>query len=261
MTASVLPRDEDAGRTSAGALDGPPVGLALVERWRRSIIVRRLPRFAPPTGRVLVVAPHPDDEVFGIGGTLALAAASGAVVEVLAVTDGEASHARSEAVTADELRLRRADERREALQRLGLGAAAVDRLGLPDGALASVGGLMAAAIAERLDASTTCFATWRHDGHPDHDAVGRAAVAACRRTGARLIEYPVWAWDRCPTGAFPWARARRVPLGSEVDAAKRAAAAAFTSQLAPLGPEPADGPVVRPESLAQMLRPYEVVLC
>jgi LmbE family N-acetylglucosaminyl deacetylase len=252
VTASVLPRNEDDHGPSAAALD---------ERWRRSIAAHRLPRLALPTGRVLVVAPHPDDEVFGIGGTLALAAAAGAEVAILAVSDGEASHARSDAVTSSELRVRRADERREALRRLGLGSARVDRLGLPDGELRTVGGLMAAAIAERLDESTTCFATWRHDGHPDHDAVGQAAVAAARRTGARLIEYPVWAWDRCPTGAFPWARAHRVPLGSEIEAAKRAAAGAFVSQLEPLGPEPEDGPVVRPESLVQMLRPVEVVLC
>jgi len=39
---------------------------------------------------MLVLAPHPDDEVFGCGGLLALAARSGAEMRVAVVTDGQA---------------------------------------------------------------------------------------------------------------------------------------------------------------------------
>lgn len=39
---------------------------------------------------LLVLAPHPDDEVFGCGGLLALAAGAGATVRVVVVTDGAA---------------------------------------------------------------------------------------------------------------------------------------------------------------------------
>ncbi|HQQ79461.1 MAG TPA: PIG-L family deacetylase, partial [Thermoanaerobaculia bacterium] len=41
--------------------------------------------------RVLVLAPHPDDEVFGCGGALADLASRGATIDVLLVTDGAAS--------------------------------------------------------------------------------------------------------------------------------------------------------------------------
>ncbi|NNC52551.1 MAG: PIG-L family deacetylase, partial [Erythrobacter sp.] len=40
-------------------------------------------------GRVLVVAPHPDDEVLGCGGTMARLAAEGHAVHVLVATRGQ----------------------------------------------------------------------------------------------------------------------------------------------------------------------------
>ncbi|MAE65937.1 MAG: hypothetical protein CMJ18_16825 [Phycisphaeraceae bacterium] len=43
---------------------------------------------APPNGRVLVVAPHPDDETMGVGGTLALHRAQGDAVTALFVCNG-----------------------------------------------------------------------------------------------------------------------------------------------------------------------------
>src|SRR3546814_14981849 len=39
--------------------------------------------------RVAVVAPHPDDEILGCGGTMARAAAAGAEVHVVVVTRGQ----------------------------------------------------------------------------------------------------------------------------------------------------------------------------
>jgi LmbE family N-acetylglucosaminyl deacetylase len=42
----------------------------------------------PQAQRVLVLAPHPDDEIFGCGGALALYVQLGAQVDVVVVTDG-----------------------------------------------------------------------------------------------------------------------------------------------------------------------------
>ena len=42
----------------------------------------------PWSGRVLVIAPHPDDETLGIGGTIAAVRARGGTVRVVVVTDG-----------------------------------------------------------------------------------------------------------------------------------------------------------------------------
>src|SRR5207244_3134191 len=58
------------------------VSLLLLRRAREPV------RAAAPTGRIVVLAPHMDDEVFGCGGTLALAVAGGAAVTVVFMTNG-----------------------------------------------------------------------------------------------------------------------------------------------------------------------------
>jgi LmbE family N-acetylglucosaminyl deacetylase len=51
---------------------------------RRPLVVAR----SVPRARVLVLAPHPDDEAIGMGGTLALHAANGSSVCIVYLTDG-----------------------------------------------------------------------------------------------------------------------------------------------------------------------------
>lgn len=197
-------------------------------------------------GHPLVVAPHPDDEVLGAGGLIATVPA----VDILAVTDGEASHP-----DVADLAARRRDETTAALTLLGASATArVERLGQPDGGVDEPA--LTRELSARLTPGRWCVAPWRGDGHPDHEAVGRAAAAACARTGARLLEFPVWAWHwSAPDDArVPWARAHRLPLPAAVVAAKTAAIGAFRTQV-----EPVAGVTILPRHVIDRFhRPYEV---
>ena len=65
--------------------------------WNGWPVLAALPRIdartlVPRNARAVVVAPHPDDEVLSVGGLLAQLADIGARIEVIAVTDGTASH-------------------------------------------------------------------------------------------------------------------------------------------------------------------------
>ena len=104
---------------------------------------------------------------------------------------------------------------------------------MPDGSVSVDESRVADEIAALLRPGDTCVATWRDDGHPDHEAVGRAAATACARVGALLLEYPVWTWHWAHPGddRVPWARAARLDLASVVGAAKRRAMACFVSQV------------------------------
>ena len=79
-------------------------------------------RATPPTGRVVVLAPHMDDEVFGCGGTIALAADAGARVTFVYVTGASKSAASDAASAGPDVALasERKDETRRAAAVLGV---------------------------------------------------------------------------------------------------------------------------------------------
>jgi LmbE family N-acetylglucosaminyl deacetylase len=216
----------------------------------------------PLPARVVVVAPHPDDEVLGVGGILALLVAAGVSVRVVAVSDGEASHPHSLTITPAELAVTRRAEQHLALARLGLKGAPVHRCGLPDGHLQRYEVDVTDTLTGLLDEHTWCLTTWAHDGHPDHDAAGRCAAVAAHRTGARLLSFLVWTWHWAQPAdpGVPWSAARRVALPPVVADAKRHAVHAFTSQLEPLSSQPGDEAILGPLAVARLTRDYEVIL-
>jgi LmbE family N-acetylglucosaminyl deacetylase len=240
------------------------------QQWQAWPELQRWPllQITPPPALAVVVAPHPDDEVLGVGGTLSRLARSGTRVHVIAVTDGEASHPKSPTLSSRELATRRIAESADALHALRLGKASVERLGQPDGGVREMerrsAGITAAVIRalarhEHLGPAW-CFAPWPGDGHPDHAAAGIAAIAGASGV-ARVLTYPVWMWHwatpRDPR--VPWSQARRIELPAEIHDAKRAAVQCFRTQVAPLSHDPADAAILPPEVLSRLTRRAEVV--
>jgi LmbE family N-acetylglucosaminyl deacetylase len=201
----------------------------------------------------VVIAAHPDDEVLGPGGILAILAAAGARLCLVAVTDGEASH-HGESDTG-ELIARRAAERAAALRALGAGDAQVVRLGMPDAGLRDRASHVARHLPDLVTGFDVCLAPWPGDLHADHEAVGRAVG----QVSGRAFFYPVWMWHWARPGdsRVPWADAVRVPLPPAAARAKQQAIACFTSQREerPGG----RGPVLADDFLAHFTRDNEVL--
>ncbi len=97
--------------------------------------------------RILIFAPHPDDESLGTGGLIARAVEKNATVKVVMVTDGSRSHTHTifnqfrastnltENVSLPELRH---NETLKALKNLGLNESNIIFLGYPDGGLRAI---------------------------------------------------------------------------------------------------------------------------
>jgi LmbE family N-acetylglucosaminyl deacetylase len=211
---------------------------------------------------LVVVGAHPDDETLGLGGMIGALCAAGVRVVVVSARDGGAAYpAAGQAEQACLERLRR-DELAEAAGVLGV--AETVHLGMPDGKLTEC----EAALADELTVllgqypdGVWCAATWRGDGHPDHEAVGRAARIAAQRIGVPLLEYPVWMWHWAEPGdaAVPWERARTVPLTKVDRARKQSATRCFRSQLqAPTGDIVE---ILPPFVVRRLLAVGEVVFC
>lgn len=211
--------------------------------------------------RIIVVAAHPDDETLGAAGLCARAAASGVPVEVVLVTSGEHSHPLSTTHSSGELGDLRRHESRLALDVVAPGAE-LRHLGLEDGTVADHEELVATSVVDLVGngGSTLLVAPWRHDGHPDHDAAGRAAAAAAHRTDARLLEYPVWAWHWSDPADLPWADVRCLPLSEDERALKATALACHATQVEPLSDETGDEVLLHPAFLAHFAHEREIFL-
>ncbi|GLZ55721.1 PIG-L family deacetylase [Actinomycetospora sp. NBRC 106378] len=226
--------------------------------WQASGVLAALPRVTPadvrPAGRVVVLAPHPDDETLGVGATLATWARAGAAVTVLAVTDGEASHPGSPTLSPARLVERRVAERTAALHRLGLAGAPVVRAGLPDGGVADRRADLAALLTDLVSPGDTLLAPVPGDGHPDHDAVADVAADA----GVPVLGYAVWWWHWAAAGELP---PGAVVIGPDEAAreAKRDAVSCFRTQVEPLSDHPADAAILPPPVLERLLRHEEVL--
>jgi LmbE family N-acetylglucosaminyl deacetylase len=234
--------------------------------WQNSRRLSSLPEvdpaiLVPPGARAVIVSPHPDDEILGTGGLLAQLSDLGRKVLIIAVTDGTASHPGSPEWPIARLAATRPQETRDALQRLRVKHVALVRLHLPDGGGETFEAELAQALKAHLEPGDIVFATWRFDGHPDHESVGRAVTAVAGALDLPFVEIPVWTWHWATPedSRVPWSRARRIVLDPATLARKIHALQAFRSQIEADG-STGRAPILPEHVLERLTRPYEVVL-
>ena len=141
---------------------------------------------------VLVIAPHPDDEVIGCGGAIRLRVERGERVSVVFLTSGELGLKRLPRERAWKVR---ETEARKSSKILGL--AKLHFLRQPDWVLGDHVSATATALKPLLEQERPALIYLPHpnDGHPDHQAslpILRAALKRCRGLKPELLAYEIW---------------------------------------------------------------------
>ncbi len=173
----------------------------------------------PEARQVLVFAPHPDDEIFGCGGALALLREQKIPVSVIIATNGAAG---GDDPSGDLTQIR-SQESRDAAALLGLSEPVF--WGCPDRGLAYGEKLIEKAmeVISRLDADLV-FLPSPTELHPDHQVLAFAGLEALRRLGGdrRAVFYEI---------NLPLPNPNLLVDISRVAAQKMAAMHCFPSQL------------------------------
>ena len=170
--------------------------------------------------RVLVLAPHPDDEIFGCGGAIMRHVSHRQPVKVIICSDGAYRPDASQQATYAALR------RSESIQAATvLGYGEPDFWGLPDRGL-EYGEFLVQRIQHAIETfhADLLYAPSIHEMHPDHRALAMAAVEAARRHGSplKLAMYEV---------GVPMLRPSLLLDISDLRERKQQAMACFLSQL------------------------------
>lgn len=171
--------------------------MTYVVRW---VVWLRLPNKKFPAGSIMVIAPHPDDEIIGAGGVILQALAQQQVVHLVYLTEGEAACSTKPAA---QVKRQRRGLTQQVASQLGLPPGCQHFLGLADGAVPhrrQPGYLTAQKALQTLIETLQpdhVLATDKMDYWPfDHVACAQLAEDAVAATAhsANLYFYWVWAW-------------------------------------------------------------------
>ena len=155
-------------------------------------------------GVTVVIAPHPDDESLGCGGTIALLKKAGKEVKIIFVSDGSLSHPNSKKYPAPLLVKLREKEALSAVKILGVKKGDCYFMRLKDGSLPgkkqnefneTVNAI--AKVLEPLNAGTVLL-PWKNDPHKDHKACWQIVTEAIKQLNisVSLLHYLIWFWER-----------------------------------------------------------------
>jgi len=214
------------------------------------------PEILVPEGyRAVIVAPRADDETLGLSGLISRLITVARPILLVAATDRDARVVAPSRWTPQNKSSEWLPEPLRALRGLSGARSTVLRSGLQEGELPTVEDDLEWRLRGLILPSDIVFATWRYDGHPDYEAVGRVAARACAALFAPLVEVPVWTWLWSVPGdrRIPWLRARRIYLDRAALARQRRAVAEYRGRA-----RPDDGRARAAPSLGD-IRPHEVV--
>ncbi|TCS71940.1 LmbE family N-acetylglucosaminyl deacetylase [Sulfuritortus calidifontis] len=173
---------------------------ALLERslFFKKTLAHLLPSTAFPPGSALIVAPHPDDEVFACGGLIAHKLARHERIDILYMTQGEASHADCCELDRGKIAAARRQLARQALDTLGGSGIKMHWLDLPDDGVPAPGShrfdeaaLRVGKIIDDIKPSQILI-PHELDTHSDHINTNAIVMAALKGRNVEVFSYPTW---------------------------------------------------------------------
>lgn len=167
-------------------------------RYIRVAVLHLLYRFRPAlrlTDKMVIIAPHPDDEVIGCAGLIQALVEWGTPPHVIILTGGEGSHRGCCDTSAEEIVSARHQLTLKAATTLGLPESHIHCLHYPDG-----GVLLEHPETERLQAllselaPQSVFVPHRGEGWSDHLQAAEIIKHLLKGLDVSIYEYCVWMW-------------------------------------------------------------------
>lgn len=211
---------------------------SLIRYWRIIVlhgVLAIIPKLSIQSwSRVLIVAPHPDDEVLGCAGLIQRLLWEGKHVDVVILSGGGKSHAGCCQVKESLLINSRRDLSRKAADLLELPLKNLHFLNYPDGSISfdCSETVQLKNLIEELQPDTI-FVPHKGEGWSDHVKTG-SIVKELLPEKVPVYEYCVWLWYYNVWG-LDWKNARRLKMTAEEHLLKLRAINQYVTPLAPCG--------------------------
>lgn len=151
---------------------------------------------SPPTGKILVLAPHPGDDIFGAGGTLAKHGDQGDEIRIIYLCDGRSGTKRATTeIVREELKKTRRTEAIEATEVLGIKSNALTFWGYRDGQLSANKTTIKALTQVLSDyVPNIIYVPHPNDGEADHVATAQILAKTLSAVGSDLPA-EIWSYE------------------------------------------------------------------
>jgi LmbE family N-acetylglucosaminyl deacetylase len=152
--------------------------------------------------KVLIISPHPDDEVLGCGGLVHSLVQTGKKVEVIIMSKGEAVHRHCCPNEENSIVQARAELTDAANGILGISPEHIHRLNFPDGRFSSINEeddvLKTLSDLIRNISPTEVFIPHPYENSPDHVAATQLVEQLLQEYVGKIYYYCVWTWYHMP---------------------------------------------------------------
>ena len=186
--------------------------------------------------RVLIIAPHPDDEVIGCAGLIQQCLCNKKQVFVCILTGGEGSHRGCCSISAEELKANRRELAARINKKIALPKENLFMLDFPDGGINLVckESQCLKDLCIKIVPDSVFIPHQKGEGWPDHIEAGNIVKQITRGTNITLYEYCVWFWYYNVWG-LDWKNARLLKMTKHQYQNKLQAIHDYITPLAPCG--------------------------